>query len=111
MSPSKSPESPPLLPPAINPTPRNETAVASQKAVAGRSSPASRAMTPTKIGVVPRTSPTVEADVRWTEPTKQSWFRKIRSAATPTSLPSESRIRNERSRCQVKPQKSEVAAR
>src|SRR5579862_1069178 len=110
-SPSTSLETPPLPPPAIRPTPKNERSAASQNVDVGRSIRASSAKRPTNTGVVPSTSPTVEAVVRWIELTKQSWFRKINSAASATSLASESRIRNERSRCAVNAQKSDVAAK
>ena len=53
----------------------------------------------------------MDAVVRCTDVTKQVWFAKSSTAASATSFPSDRRIRNERSRCQVKPQKSDVAAK
>ena len=111
-----SPERPPLAAGRDQPDPdeRDQRARARTAARAARARSAV-AMMPTKIGVVPSTSPTVEAFVRWTEETKQSWLAKIRTAASPTSSRRSSAIRNERSRRQVNAQKSdgrgEVAGR
>src|SRR5215469_10032239 len=89
--PSPSEPTPPV-PAAISPTPASETAAASQNPELGRSNPAARAYTPTKIGVVPSTSPSVDALVRCAAVTKQNWLRKIRNPESATSFPSERRI-------------------
>src|SRR5579885_50393 len=80
-SPKRCPEKPPD-PEATKATPTSDTSVAAQKPRPIRSSPITRATTPMKIGVVPRKSVTVAADVLSTEYTKQSWFAKIMTAAT-----------------------------
>src|SRR3954454_2327413 len=79
-SPPTWPENPPE-PVATSPTPTIDTAVAIQKPRPIRSSPITLATTPMKIGVVPRKSVTVAAEVLSTEYTKQSWFTKIIDAA------------------------------
>ncbi len=56
---------------------------------------------PAKIGVVPSTSPTVEALVRCAEVTNDTWLRKIIAAAISTNRKSRRSIRNDRSRHQV----------
>ena len=61
-SPTSCPENPPE-PDATKPTPINETTAASQKPRPIRSSPITLASTPMKIGVVPRKSVTVAAEV------------------------------------------------
>ena len=67
-------------------------------------------MIPTKIGVVPSTSPTVEALVRWTEVTNEIWFSEDEERGEQDELHVGRAIRNERSRHQVKAQKSTIAA-
>src|SRR5262252_9254748 len=75
-SPKTCPENPPE-PEATNATPTIETQVATQKPRPMRSSPITLATTPMKIGVVPRKSVTVAAEVLSTEYTKHSWLTKI----------------------------------
>ena len=55
----------PPLPDATKPTPPNEIAAASQKRRDSRSNPIAVARMPMKIGVVPRMSATVAAEVFW----------------------------------------------
>jgi hypothetical protein len=65
-SPFTSPETPPL-PSVTSATPANEQPAASQNDDGSRSRPTRNANNPTKIGVVPRISATVDAVVRRSE--------------------------------------------
>src|SRR5581483_4568163 len=108
-SPKTCPENPPD-PEATRATPTSETPVAIQKPRPIRSSPTTLATTPMKIGVVPRKSVTVAADVLSIEYTKHSWLAKIMAAAIAMERRSRRAIRNERSRHHVNDQKRAVAA-
>ena len=64
-----------------------------------------------KTGVAPSRSATVEACASLTPYTKQTWFEKMKSAASRTYLRSARAIRKVRSRRYVKIQKSAIAAK
>src|SRR5689334_4266387 len=72
-------------PTATSATPPNDTAAASQKPLSICSSRKSHAKIPTKTGVVPSTSATVDAVEYFSAYTKQNWFVTTRRAVGTTN--------------------------
>ena len=72
----------PPAPAATSATPSADIAAATQKREVGRSVPSARPKSAAKIGMAPRTSPIVEAVVRSSANTNESWLRKSSPAAS-----------------------------
>ena len=72
----------PPAPTATSATPSADIAAATQKREVGRSVPSARPKSAAKIGMAPRTSPIVEAVVRSSANTKETWLRKSSPAAS-----------------------------
>src|SRR6266516_4915560 len=99
-----------LEPTATRPTPRNETAAATQNRFDGRSVPRTSPKSAAKMGMAPSTSPMVEAVVVFSAKTNESWLSQSMTAARASSGRSRRETRSVRSVARAIPTNTSAAS-